>query len=182
MDIATVIEQIEETRQRALETQVVLDGLAKFQTEMYAKAQAAAEQCGAWFTLDELKALPAEIQGVEQSLISAQLVASEYKRNDLADAQEALEMAVTDASLEAFGSVVDGKNKEQRDVQLSAFLSRNATITTAKQKLRNAENELADLDARISIGEMNLKRSVGEFKAICHAAELQTQLLRIMAG
>ena len=133
------------------------------------------ERVNALKTLDMLNALPGEIHNVEATLAAAREERDAYERTEVKPAQEALENATLAASMEA---PCDGKNAEQRKMQLDLYLIKDARVLAAKHALRERKDTLAKHDAGLALIEIELREAQNHFRAALAASTLQAEIIR----
>ena len=130
-------------------------------------------------TINDMLCLPGEIAALEANALETQAQADRMRRENLAEAKEALSLAEIAAQMEAPEEATNGKNAETRKRAMDAHLAQDAGIQEAKAKLLRVETQIAGMDALVEARRIELREKVNLFSALRHAAELQVQLLRL---
>lgn len=104
------------------------------------------------------------------------------KANDLSLAKERLSEAETEATLQAYATIVDGKNAEQRKTQLDAYLAKNEAVRAAREHLRAVETRITNLEAALAVAETEHKAALLRWNTARTQAELFAAMLAAVAG
>jgi len=104
------------------------------------------------------------------------------KASDLSLAKERLSEAETEATLQAYATIVDGKNAEQRKTQLDAYLAKNEAVRAAREHLRAVETRVTNLEAALAVAEAEHKTALLRWNAARTQAELLAAMLAAVAG
>ena len=91
--------------------------------------------------------------------------------NSLGELRESLEIAKTNAALNANP---DGKNAEQRALQLKSALAKSAEV-------KEAQKEVSALEAGIAEMQAQNKMLSRQFAGLCHIAELKAAHMILMS-
>ena len=126
-------------------------------------------------TLDMLNVLPGTIYDVEATLAAAREERNEYERGPVRKAREVLDSATLAASMEA---PCDGKNAEQRKMQLDLFLAKDTRVQAAKRQLCEQEVKLAERDSDLAMIEISLREAQNRFRSALAASALQAEVIR----
>lgn len=104
------------------------------------------------------------------------------KASDLSLAKERLFEAETEGTLQAYATVVDGKNAEQRKSQLDAYLAKNEAVRAAREHLRAVETRVTNLEAALAVAEAEHKTALLRWNAARTQAELLAAMLAAVSG
>jgi len=119
-----------------------------------------------------------EIDAQVQHLIEAQVAYSMFAANELAQAKEECALVETMAMMEAYAdNRIDGKNAEQRTMQMTAYLSGHPDCMVARAELRNAEREAAGLQAAKEAAELSYKAATYRLHGLRSVADLQARMM-----
>ena len=130
-------------------------------------------------TLEALQTMPDELAGAARKVVGLETKISKLKRDILAQSQEEYEMAVVEATMEAYASdEIDGKNQKTRDVQLAMWLgTKSRLIVSTKAQLRSIESEVAAQNAALEVARGEYKAIWHGFQAALASAKLKTAML-----
>ena len=130
-------------------------------------------------TINDMLCLPGEIAALEANALETQAQADRMRRENLAEAKEALSLAEIAAQMEAPEEATNGKNAETRKRAMDAHLAQDPDIRVAKVKVLRVEEDISELEGSVESRRIQLREKVNLFSALRHAADLQTQLLRL---
>ena len=125
--------------------------------------------------LAQLHHLPERCGKLEQDVVNFREEIALFKGNMLAIARESYDQAVLAASMEA---TCDGKNAEQRKMQLDVHLAKDESVAKAGAALRARENELSSKESELSLAEGDLRKAQMAFKAALAECALIEALVR----
>jgi len=128
---------------------------------------------------DKLMEALLEIDVATKRLIEAQTAYSAFCANELMLAKEECALIENAATLEAYASsLIDGKNAEQRNVQLAGYLAGHPDAMVARAELRNAERKAAQFQAEKAAAELEYKATTYRLHGLRGVADLQTCLMK----
>ena len=137
-----------------------------------------AEGLGVYDTLADLRQIASEIAEAEKALWEAERRVEEHDLGDYARAKEELDLATLTASMTA---PADGKNAEQRKMQLDFYLATCTDVMTARAKVQGSEQRRFELEGLAEAAKITLHQETNRFKAMCLTAELQNRMLAILS-
>jgi len=135
------------------------------------------ENLGVNDTLKSLSQIAAQIATVEQAMFQAQHAVEALDINEYAQAKEELDLATLTASLSA---PADGKNAEQRKMQLDYHLATHTDVMVARAKVKAVEAKRFALEGMAEAAKIALHQEQARLKALCLTAELQGKLLGLL--
>ena len=123
----------------------------------------------------------------------AEMVAANYKRNELAQAIEALEaeiryvtMALWDLAkddpLNPFRPTPQGSNAETRALQLAATLNAHPDIRDRRRAVHKAETQYAILCFDAEMARIGLQEARDNYNTTMQQSQIEERLLMILAG
>jgi len=139
-------------------------------------------ELGITLTIRDLDAVPGNVERTERDAVEKQIKLTGL-RSSLAEAQAELERARIDASLQAIGeNAIDGRNKEQRELQLAAYLTHDPVVTEATEQVRHLQRIIEEKEGELERVKVSVRRFNNELRTLCHIAALHTEILRILGG
>lgn len=133
--------------------------------------------------LTDLIDLPEELIAAQTQLIDLETELAGLKAVDLPRAKGALDLATNTASMDAYAKgVIDGKNAEQRKLQLDAYLAADEGLAAAQAALAALEGQMASLEAQIARANGDYKAAAARLSATRARAELWSARLRALAA
>jgi hypothetical protein len=133
--------------------------------------------------MDELHRLPGEIANAQARVIDLEAELAQWKSVQLPRARGDVDLATNSATMEALAAgVIDGKNAEQRKVQLDSYLAKDANVTRAKSAQAQIEGAIASIEAQLAGVTGDHKAASNRFAATRAQAELWAARLRALAA
>lgn len=132
---------------------------------------------GVYATLKDLAQVAVQIATAEQGLFQAERAVEALDIGEYARAKEELDLATLTASMSA---PADGKNAEQRKMQLDYHLATNTDVMTARANVKAVEIQRFALEGVAEAAKIALHQEQNRFKALCLTAELQNRMLALL--
>jgi hypothetical protein len=133
--------------------------------------------------MDELHRLPGEIADAQARVIDLEVELAGFKSLHLPKARADVDLAINAATMEALSlGLIDGKNAEQRKVQLDSYLAKDANVATAQAAVGKIEGVIASIEAQLAAASGEFKGASNRFSAVKAQAELWAARLRALAA
>lgn len=161
--------------------QIVNTGIDAARQAMIARARAVIEELGIHKTLAELQTLPAIIGECERGILEIRQRMEDVERQRLNPAIDAANMAELLAMVSAPEEVLNGKNAEIRDRAMKWRLAQDVPLIQVQREVRGLEAKIADLAGQIEALEVEKRKEINQFRALCIIAESHREMLSIYA-
>jgi len=160
---------------------VVTTGVEDARQAVVARARAMIEELGIHKTLAELQAMPETIHHSEDGILEIQQRMEYLQRGRQAEAKEEANMAELIAMVSAPEEAINGKNAETRDRAMKRHLAQDVALRGSREIVRDWEGKIADLAGQIEVLEVEKRKEMNRFRALCIVAETQREMLSIYA-
>lgn len=172
-------QQIEEHEGRAKDAEArcaMLEGVlcrTSYIDELDDQAQEALTELGCWDDLRDAE----RVRAAKESVLRV------AKTVTLPREKEAYDAVVTEVTMEAYAEgAVDGKNAEQRKVQMDGYLATNTRVAKARSMLAAVETDVLAAEAELAVAEIDAKAALNRWYAARSAADLLAAMLHAVAG
>jgi hypothetical protein len=133
-------------------------------------------------TIDNLLAMPERIRLAEVAVIEAEACLRQYKDQDVAAAQQAVDSEMLVLTMSAPDEVYTGKNEPIRKAAMERHIHDNGrALRTAEAELATRQSVQATYEVAVESAKVDAKAVVNLFAALRHVAQLQTAILRLYA-
>lgn len=158
---------------------IITNGVEDAKQSLIARARAMIEELGIHKTLAELQTLPAIIGQCECGILEIQQRMEDVKRQRLTPAKDAANMAELMALSSAPEEATNGKNAEIRSQASKRHLAQDLPLMQAQREVRGMEATIADLAGQIEVLEVEKRKEMNQFRALCLVAECQNTMLSL---
>jgi hypothetical protein len=133
-------------------------------------------------TIDSLLAMPERIRLAEVDVIEAEERLRQYKSQDIAAAQQAVDTERLALTMSAPEEVYSGKNEAIRKAAMERHIHDNGrALRAAEGELATRQSVLATLEVGVESAKVDAKAVINTFAALRHVAQLQTAILHLYA-